>query len=401
MNILVLTDEIFPDGVSGIGKSVYNECVALARAGHRVTVCVRALGSSLPAYERIAGFDLHRFHGPPRNHRLYHLYPLLIAWQLPRLLRSLSNPFQMIHTFNPLYVLPARQVKALRTLPIIHSFYSSIAEEIRINAQRGKYGWRGAAGKMVAAALASWETWAFRRVDHFLGRSQYTAAVLRDLYPFAPVIDILPTGVDVGQYMVRDPVAARKQLDLPLDRRILVTVRRLEGRMGLHNLIAAMRIVHENHPTALLLIVGKGHLRTELEALVHQYGLSDQVRFTGFVSEGDLPVYLAASDLFVLPTELLEGFGLATIEALASGLPVLGTPVGATPEILAALHPDLITTDSMPEALAHGIVRWLNDRPLLNSLRPEARRLVEAQYDAAIVARRMAALFMSITGSPP
>jgi SAM-dependent methyltransferase len=101
-----------------------------------------------------------------------------------------------------------------------------------------------------------------------------------------------------------------------------------------------------------LLIGGSGSLRTELEALAAALGVAAHVRFLGFVPDADLPLYYQAADCFVLPTRELEGFGLVTVEALACGTPVLGTPVGATPELLDPLDPALVFPAATAEAMA-------------------------------------------------
>jgi glycosyltransferase involved in cell wall biosynthesis len=95
-------------------------------------------------------------------------------------------------------------------------------------------------------------------------------------------------------------------------------------------------------------------LRTEASRL----GLADRVRFLGRVSEGELRTLYAAADLFVLPTVAYEGFGMATVEALASGTPVVGTSVGATPELLEPLEPRLLAPEPTGPALAAAI-RWV------------------------------------------
>jgi glycosyltransferase involved in cell wall biosynthesis len=101
-----------------------------------------------------------------------------------------------------------------------------------------------------------------------------------------------------------------------------------------------------------LVIVGKGSIGDRLRRLSSNLGLGDRVRFAGQVSEDELRDWYRAADLFVLPTVAYEGFGMATLEALASGTPVVGTPVGATPELLRPLDPRLVTRDSEPDALA-------------------------------------------------
>ena len=79
------------------------------------------------------------------------------------------------------------------------------------------------------------------------------------------------------------------------------------------------------------------------------------MRFVGRVAEDALPDWYRAADLFVLPTVAYEGFGMATVEALASGTPVVGTPAGATPELLEPLDPRLVAAGSDPDSLAVAI----------------------------------------------
>lgn len=83
------------------------------------------------------------------------------------------------------------------------------------------------------------------------------------------------------------------------------------------------------------------------------------MRLLGFVPEEQLSRYYQAADLVVMPTLQLEGFGLVTVEALACGTPVLGTPVGALPEVLSRVDPLLIAEGTDEGALAAAIRRVL------------------------------------------
>ena len=73
------------------------------------------------------------------------------------------------------------------------------------------------------------------------------------------------------------------------------------------------------------------------------------------MEESELRDWYRAADLVVLPTVAYEGFGMVTAEALATGTPVVGTPVGATPELLEPLDPRLVAAGSDPDALAAAI----------------------------------------------
>ena len=154
--------------------------------------------------------------------------------------------------------------------------------------------------------------------------------------------------------------------------------------MGLEILIRAMAILRRHVPEVLLLIGGMGSLRDDLESLTASLDLNDHVRFVGFVPDEQLPLYYQAADLFVLPTRELEGFGLVTVEALACGTPVLGTPVGATPEILLPLRSDLIFPGTDPDAIAQLILehhqRLRSDPDGHQALRNACRRHAVDRY---------------------
>ena len=170
----------------------------------------------------------------------------------------------------------------------------------------------------------------------------------------------VPGGVDLARFApAEDKAAVRQALGLPTDRRLLLSVRRLAGRMGLDALVEAMPAVVARHPDVLLLIGGKGPERERLERLIDERGLRDHVRLLGFLPDAALAAHYQAADVFVLPTVALEGFGLVTVEALACGVPVIGTPIGATPELLTPLDPRLVADAATPLALSRSILGFL------------------------------------------
>jgi glycosyltransferase involved in cell wall biosynthesis len=117
-------------------------------------------------------------------------------------------------------------------------------------------------------------------------------------------------------------------------------------------------------------------------------GLGGSVRLAGYIPEEDLAAYYQCADLFILPTRLLEGFGLVTLEALAAGTPVLATPVAANPEILERLDPGMLLTDVSPAGITAGILafipRYEADRA---GMRAACRKFIEENYSWAKYAR--------------
>jgi glycosyltransferase involved in cell wall biosynthesis len=179
----------------------------------------------------------------------------------------------------------------------------------------------------------------------------------------------------------------RERLGIAPAARLVVTLRNLEPRMGLLELLRAMPAVRAAHPDVHLVVAGTGPLAPALQAETTGLGLTGAVRFAGFVPEADLPAFYGAADLFVLPTQALEGFGLVTLESLACGTPVAGTPIGATPELLEPLDPALVFDGASSDSIARGLIRVLA-RGDAEPLRERARA-----YTAAFTWDSVAAAF--------
>ena len=197
---------------------------------------------------------------------------------------------------------------------------------------------------------------------------------------------MIPGGVDVNAFCPlgpdEDPSALREALGWPTDPPVLLTVRRLEARMGLENLILAAGQIVQRSPELDFLIVlgGKGSLGDKLEALVKQNDLEDRVRLVGMISRENLPHYYRSANVFILPTLSIEGFGLVTVEALASGLPVLGTPVGGTVEILKGVDESLLFPGATPEALSRRIEKYLRNPKPFEGLKSRCREHAVQYY---------------------
>jgi glycosyltransferase involved in cell wall biosynthesis len=238
------------------------------------------------------------------------------------------------------------------------------------------------------------ESRVYRRADRFIVLSSAFAQILDQQYGVPRErIFIVPGGVDASRYIMngsrRD---ARARLQLPIDRPLVVSVRRLIHRVGLEGLIDAMAQVRKSVPDVLLLIAGRGVLAAELARRIASRGLQDHVRLLGFVAEDDLPLLYRACDLSIVPSVALEGFGLPTIESLASGTPVLVTPVGGLPETVAGLDPGLVLPDATSDSLADAISRALRDLGRLPT--PETcARYVREHFHWPVIARKVLAVY--------
>ena len=156
-------------------------------------------------------------------------------------------------------------------------------------------------------------------------------------------VRIIPGGIDIQRFntsLTRSE--ARTRLGWPTNRPIILAVRRQVPRMGLEELIDAAALLVQRCPDVLLILGGTGPLAADLATRIHNRGLERNVRLAGRIKDEELPLAYRAADMSVVPSNSLEGFGLITLESLASGTPVYVTPVGGLPEIIQPFAPDCV-----------------------------------------------------------
>jgi glycosyltransferase involved in cell wall biosynthesis len=152
---------------------------------------------------------------------------------------------------------------------------------------------------------------------------------------------------------------ARSRLDIPVDAFVIGTVGRLYPQKGHHYLLLAFRDVLSVMPCALLLVIGDGPLRSQLESEMLQLGISEHTRFLG--ERADVPDLLDILDLYVQPS-IFEGMPNAVMEAMAVGKPVLATNVDGTQELITHGETGWLVESCNPEALAEQIIYALQNR---------------------------------------
>jgi glycosyltransferase involved in cell wall biosynthesis len=127
----------------------------------------------------------------------------------------------------------------------------------------------------------------------------------------------------------RNKVEARQALGLETNAKIVPTVGRLSKQKGQNTLIEAFRSV----PDAKLYLIGDGELRADTEAQIARLGLQERVHLVGEIPGEQVATYLRASDVFAFPSRW-ETFGLAIIEAAASGVPLISSDLDVLQEVL-------------------------------------------------------------------
>jgi glycogen synthase len=292
------------------------------------------------------------------------------------------NRIDVVASHFPLFTFACLDL--LSRLPIILHFQGPWAAESRFEGE----------SPLVASSKFFVEKVVYGRAKRAIVLTRAFRDILHQAYD-VPLerIRVIPGGVDVERFNLslsrRD---ARTRLGLPMNRPVILAVRRLAKRMGLENLIASFAEVRKVNAGAVLVIVGSGHLADALKRHVQEYGLAESVVFAGRVPEEGLPLYYRAADISIVPSIALEGFGLVVAESLACGTPALVTPIGGLPEVVSDLSCDLILEDSGSAAITQGLCAALAGMSQLPSAEACAAYARE-HFSWPIIARQVKSVY--------
>lgn len=212
--------------------------------------------------------------------------------------------------------------------------------------------------------------------------STYLADTARR-YGYQQAVEVIPNGVSVEQFQA----AARRRRNK--SGATVITVSRLVSKNGVDTLIRAMAEVKEAVPGVRCHIIGDGPERRSLESLARELGVVTAVKFFGSVPYEELPRYLAQADVFARPSRS-EGMGNAFVEALAAGLPIIGTAVGGIPDIIRDGETGLFARVDDPDDLAAKVKRLLSDHELAERMVRNGQAMVRERFswDAIALAYR-------------
>jgi glycosyltransferase involved in cell wall biosynthesis len=214
-------------------------------------------------------------------------------------------------------------------------------------------------------------------------------ALIRDNGLDPDRVDSVPTGIDAARYGRLSQRDARASLRLPQEVPLVGIVATLRSWKGHRYLVAATaRLARQD---ARLVIVGDGEQRAALVAQVSEAKLRDRVIFAG--QQDDVAPWLAALDVFALPSYANEGVPQALLQAMFAGVPCVTTDAGAIPEIARDGDTATIVAKENAVALAEGIDRLLADRALAAAQARRAHAFVSARYTEAAMLDRMEAVF--------
>jgi len=245
---------------------------------------------------------------------------------------------------------------------------------------RGRFGMTALAFRFILA-----------RADRVTAISSSLFGVARQ-YGYQGIGKVVPNGVDLQNFQ-------RSILNFQKRGRVVITVSRLVSKNGIDILIKAIAEVKKSVPDILLHIIGDGPERERLELYAARCTLQANIKFFGAIPHEQIPHYLHAAAIFVRPSRS-EGMGNSFVEALAAGLPIIGTPVGGITDIIKEKKTGLLARVDDSHDLAEKILLLLRDRELSLSIVEEGKKMVDERFSWNKVAGSYRAVFgeVSING---
>jgi len=240
----------------------------------------------------------------------------------------------------------------------------------------------------------------FKRADKIQAISNYLANWAKSLGAKCS-IEVVPNGVDIDKLSIINYkllINAEKPPAVILAEagihggKVVITVSRLVKKNGVVDLIKAMKFLDQN---VHLLVAGEGILEKKLEKSVKKLNLKERIHFLGLISHNDLPKYLHASDVFCRPS-LSEGLGNVFLEAMAAGVPVVGTKVGGIPDFLVDGETGLFCEARNSKNIAENIKKILEDIGLRDKLILNGKNLVKEKYSWNMIADKMKNIFTDL-----
>ena len=294
---------------------------------------------------------------------------------LSRLLRLAASPFALFATILFRQVALVHINTSLNTRAYWRDLaYLFIAKMLRARVvyqvHGGKLPHEFFAGR---ALLTRFLRWTLRLPDLVVLLAQVELDAYRIFVPEQSLVRI-PNGIDARPYSRVPTVRSRSEYPLRL-----VYIGRLDREKGLYETLQGVRLACELGVDARLIVAGRGPEEGRLRRYAQALGIAARAAFIGPVHGDDKVKLLATADLMVLPS-YAEGLPYALLEAMAAGIPVIATPVGAIPDVVThGTHGHLVPPRD-GRAIAQSLVKLSGDREQLSWMSRACRRRILAAY---------------------
>ncbi len=261
---------------------------------------------------------------------------------------------------------------------------------------------------LIASQRLAVEKEVLEKAERIVATSPQEQQHMRSLVSTKGNIDIIPCGTDIQRFGSIAREAARAELGIDKEAKVVLYVGRFDPRKGIETLVRAVNESELRDSKNLQLIIGGGSTpgnsdgieRDRIEQIVNELGMSDFTTFAGRLSQDILPTYYAAADVCVVPSHY-EPFGLVAIEAMASSTPVVASDVGGLQFTVVNEETGLLAAAQDVDAFASAIDRILLAPEWRDELGKAGRKRVETKFSWDGVAHQLSELYTELLQPQP
>jgi glycosyltransferase involved in cell wall biosynthesis len=378
MRIMIVTDQ-YPPMVGGVPSVTHNLAVDMTGRGHDVLVIAPSAdtNSSFCHEDTVAVYRFASFEWPWYAGQRIAFLPLLAMRELIKHIRP-----DVIHVHSPIVLGPI-------ALLLARSFHIPLIATNHF--MPGNMNWTLASNRRFYESVYAYLSWFYNRCTFITAPSRTAVRVLREHGLTTPA-KAISNGIDLHTFKPgkRDS-AIRRKLNIPEHCPLILYVGRLSEEKRLDVLLEA---VTQMRSSAHVALAGTGPLEAELRTQAAELHIEADVSFLGFVSDDDLLTLRQNADVFAIPSEA-ELQSLATMEAMACGLPIIAANAWALPELVAQNTNGLLFQPGSSDELAHELDMLLSNVDLRHRMGVESRKLI-AIHDRTAVLDQWEELYRSM-----
>lgn len=368
MKIGMFTDTFLPQR-NGVVTSICNIGKTLEREGHNMVVFTPGQGLRDSGFGRVSGFEVYQLRGfrfaPYPEFRV--CIPTIGSW-----VEIVKRGMDLVHSKTPFQIgLVAKRFSKKFHVPIIGTLDTPIQDYVHYIPIFGRMPVTEPFLKRIARRYARW----FYNFCHIVTVPSETTREELIKAGCRKRIEVLSNGVDMKRYNPRNRSQGLRERLCPRGECLILHVGRITREKGVLKLVKAAKAL-EGKAEFKLVMVGRGPYLKRLQDIVKAEGIKSVV-FSGFVGEGDLPKYYASADLFVTASTV-ETQGIVLLEAMASGLPVIGADAGAVPELVKHGKNGYLFMPGETEDLAERMEELIIDESKRKAMGREGLRIVKA-----------------------
>jgi glycosyltransferase involved in cell wall biosynthesis len=387
MNICIVTQQ-YKNVISGVGLHANNLTKALLDAGHTITLLLPEDQSPQVAKQ---GLTVVKVNNPRFNQNQARWVSLSFSFNAALRKLESQNKFDLIHFTD------ARESFFCKTrAPMIGHVNDTYSAELKGPLEYKKNYPDWLVRWLYYSVVHFLESRRLQRLKLVVTNSQFTANTIKKTYPKAASrVRLCYKSVDMERY--REIFKKREETPTDPERQVILFVGSNMIRKGVPDLIRSAPGVIKEHPKARFVIVGNDKSVDNLKVLCSDLKVDQKFEFAGWRSQADLLDYYRQATLFIMPS-LTEALGVTFLEAMAAGVPVIGTNVGGIPEIIRHGVNGLLIPAESPSSVAEAINRMLADRQLRQSLANNAHNTLN-KFDVTSMMECTFRLYREIVNS--